>query len=206
MDERDKKIKELEATLAQERVARTTEKTSFEKTIAEKDVLIQQKTDDVIGARKQYKKLSEMTEAERNEISEQDQATRAFAESLEAKQKQIEETQKQFLQKEIDARKARTFERIAGKNPELQAKVSEAYKKIVDSDKAQTDEEIAGIASMAFNMLGVPKPDPVRAVMNNMMGGEAGGAVDTQDYSATAEGKGLAGAMGLNMAKEQPKA
>ena len=203
MDEKDKKIKELTDALAAEKAGRATDKTAFEATIAEKDSIITQKTNDVVGARKEYKKLSDMTEAEKAAMSEKEIELQKRQEELDARQEGIEKTQKETLQKEVDARKERAISRLAGKDPELAKKIKDSYAKIVDHDKAQTDEEVAAIATSAFNMLGIPKPDGVREAIN-AGGGEAGGAGGDQNFADTSEGKSLGNALNLKSTEPAP--
>lgn len=203
-DEEKKKMKDLEDALAAEKAGRAEDKSTFDKTIGEKDALIEQKTKDAVGARKEYKKLSDMTEAEKAEMSAKEIELQQRQEGFEITQKKFADDQKAFTQKEVDARRERAINRIAGTNAELRTKVSDAFKKIVGHDTAQTDEEIGAIAQSAFNMLGVPKPDPVRGAMNGN-----GGAPDSENSAGTnfAEqnaGKELAKAMGIPV--EAPKA
>lgn len=204
MDEKDKKIKELEDALKVEKDGRVADKIATDKLIADKDLLIKQKTEDVVGARSQYKKLSEMTEAEKAEMSAKEIELQTRQEEFDARQKKFEDDQKAFTQKEVDARRERAISKIAGSDVELRAKVGEAFKKIIDHDKAQTDEEIAAVATSAFNMLGVPKPDPVRSAMGGEGGAAAGGEGGGENFADQKAGKDLAAAM--NLPVEPPKA
>ena len=202
-EEEKAKMAKLETDLAAERTARATEKAALEKSIAEKDAVIATKNDDIVRQRHQYKKLSEMTDAEKADMSEKERELQERAEAFEAQQAKFQEDQKAFQDKEISARRERAIAKIAGSDPDLRAKVSDSMKKIVDFDKAQTDEEIANLATSAFNMLGVPKPDPVRSAVNGG-DGTAGGDTTGEQYGDTAAGKSLAGSMNLTIA--QPEA
>lgn len=179
-----------------------------DKTIAEKDVLITQKNDDLVNLRKssakEYKALKDMTDAERGALSEKEKELLERAEAQEAEMAQFRKEQAEALQKEVDSRKGKAFERLVGtKDPELRKKVEEAYKKIVDSDKAQTEEEVTAIATQAFNMLGVPKPEGVGDVIQRSGDGGSGGATDGS-FAGSADGQKLA--EGLNLTQVTPEA
>lgn len=175
--------------------------TTAQATIAEKDGIIATKNADLINARKahekEYKKLADMSEAEKANLSDKEKELLERQEKLESDQREFATKQAESLKKEVDARRARAFEKIVGtKDPELRKKLEDSFGKIVDSDKAQTDEEIAAVALSAFNMLGVPRPEGVRNAINESGGGSAGGAVEG-DFAETTGGKGLLSAMNL---------
>lgn len=171
------------------------------KTIGEKDVLITQKTDDLVKLRnsttQEMKKLSEMTDAEKAAMSEKEIELQKGLEKLAEDTRVFQEGQAASLKKEVDARRARAIAAVAGKDPELVKKVEEAFGKIKDSDKAQTDEEIASVATSAFNMLGVPKPQAVRDAINGGGNGDAGAAIEPGSFANSEAGKSLSQAMGL---------
>lgn len=200
-EEEKAKMKKLEEDLAAEKAARTAEKVASDKILAEKDAIISQKNDDIVNQRKSYKKLSEMTEAEKAAMSDKEKELQERQETFEAEQRKFRDDQEAIRVKEVGARRMRAIEKIAGKDPELKKKIEESFSKIVDHDKAQTDEEIAAIATSAFNMLGVPRPDPVRNAIQGAGTGEAGGEGVGENFSDKPEGKSLGSAMGLESAK-----
>ena len=196
-------FEKLSADLATERTTRATEKAALERSIAEKDAVISQKNDDLVNARKSYKKLADMTEVEKEALSEKEKELLERQESLEKQTADFQKAQQEAQQKEVDARRGRAIAKIAGKDADLQKKVEDSFKRILDHDKATTEEEIAAIATQAFNMLGVPKPDPVNTAINMGGDGEAGIPVDGQNYADTQAGKGLMETLGLNLTGPQ---
>lgn len=171
-------------------------KKAAEKLVAEKDAIISQKNDDLVGQRREFKKLSEMTEAEKSAMSAKEIELQERAEAHEADVKKFREEQAASLKKEVDARRERAITKLAGNDPELKKKIEDNYGRILDNDKAQTEEEIGKVVGDAFNMTGQPKPDPVRAAMQGGGQGEAG-AGEAGSFAESKEGKELAGAMGL---------
>lgn len=201
------KADKVEADLKAEQEGREADKQAHEKTIAEKDLLIKQKTEDVVGARKKFKKLEDLTEEERDAMTEKEIELQERQEALDARQAKSEEAQKETLQKEINARKAQAIKKFAGNNEELAAKIEANFGRISDASKAQTAEEIGLIAQDAYNMLGIPSSgNPVEGAMGDGGFGDAGGeGADKTDFSDTEKGKNLAGHLGLNQAKEETK-
>lgn len=167
------------------------------KTIAEKDVIIQQKTDDVVGARKEYKKLADMSKEEKDAMSAKEIELQERQEAHEASVAAFQKSQAEVLAKEVGSRRTAAITRLAGKDPELAKKIEENFARINGSDKAQTEEEVAKFVGEAFNMTGAPKPDPVRNALGGGGNGEAGGDTHGEQFSETAGGKSLAEAMGL---------
>lgn len=164
--------------------------------IAEKDAIITTKTNDVVGARKEYKLLKDMTEAEKASMSEKEIELQERQEAFDARVGAFEKQQQEFAQKEVAARRAEAIRKIAGTDPELTKKIEDNYGRIKDSELAQTPEEVARVVGEAFNMTGQPRPDPVRQAIQGGGNGEAGGGVDG-GFAETTEGKSLASAMGL---------
>ncbi len=166
-------------------------------TIAEKDRIITEKTEQVVGARKEYKKLADMTEAEKEAMSAKEIELQERQEAHEESVAQFQKEQADSLKKEVDARKERAIAKIAGKDPELAQKIRDNYSRILDNDKAQTEEEVAKIVTESFNMTGAPKPDAMRAAIQGSGQGEAGGTGDGTNFAETKEGQELSAALGL---------
>jgi hypothetical protein len=190
------KVAELETALTAEKQGRADDKANHEKAIAEKDAIIQQKTEDIVGARKQYKHLSEMTEEEKSKLTKREIEVREQLEAHEADVAKFRKEQADALKKEVDARKERILTKLAGTNKELREKIEKNFTRIIDHDKAQTEEEIAGIAQSAFNMLGEPRANPLNQAINGGGDGMAGGQ-EGNSYADTEAGKSLSQAMGL---------
>lgn len=198
------KSAELEKQIKEAEEAGAKQKEEYEKTIAEKDELIKQKTEDVVGARKKFKRLEEMSEEEKEAMTEKELELQERQEALDARQAASEKAMKETQQREVDARRANAIKRIAGDDEELQAKIEANYGRITDASKAQTEEEIRSIAQDAYNMLGTPaSSNPVEGAFGDGGYGDAGDVVKKQDFSETPKGKSLADSLGLNQTKEQ---
>lgn len=193
-------FEKLSTDLATEKTARTAEKTDFEKKIAEKDTLIDQKNKDLVGARKETQSLKALTEEEKTKMSEREIAHHNALLQLQNEKDLLAKEISDRDVKEVTARRGRALDKIVGnKDAELRKKVEDNFGKIVGSDKAQTDEEIAAIVGQAFNMLGIPKPDPVQVAVNGG-GGTDGGAGGGDNFSDSKAGKELSAAMNLPVA------
>lgn len=189
--------KTAEDALAAEKTAHEATKAQATTDLAAKDVIIKEKTEQVVGARREYKKLSEMSEKEKGELSAAELELKERQEKFDTDLKTFQDNQAASLKKEVDARKAAAIAKYAGKDADLAKKIGENFDRIKDSDKAQTEEEIAKVATEAFNMAGVPRPDPVRGAINNGGNGEAGGDSNGQSFAETKAGTDLMAAMGL---------
>lgn len=172
------------------------------KTIGEKDAVIAQKNDDIVKQRQSYKKLDEMTKEEKATMSDKEIELQQRQEKLEADAEKFRKDQAAAQQKEIDARIAREVSKYAGKDEALAQKIRDNYARIKDAGNAQTDEEVAKVASDAFNMLGVPRPDAVRNAMQGS-GGDSTGKEGTTGFAETQQGLDLSKAM--NLPTEAPK-
>ena len=192
-------IKAFETTakaLADETAARKADADAHAKAIAEKDQIIEQKNGDIVGARKEYKKLSEMTEAEKQAMSAKEIELQERMEAFQQEQEAFKKSQAEILAKEVGARREAAFKKFAGTDAEARKALEDAFGKIKDSDKAQTAEEIAGVVQSAWNMTGLTaKPDAMNGVFDG--GGAPGGEGASTGFAETTAGKELAASMGL---------
>lgn len=171
---------------------------SHKEAIADKDRVIEQKTADVVGARTKYKKLKELTEEEKEDMSKKEIELHENQIALQEQQEKLREDREEHDNKERDGRKKAAFDKlISGEaNKELREKMEKNYEAIKDSDKVVTEAEITDLAQKAFNMLGDEKPD-------NLVGdaaaetGDAPGGGEKAGFAESAEGKGLSDQLGL---------
>ena len=170
-------------------------KAAHEKTVAEKDAVIAQKNQDLVGQRKEFKKLADMTAEEKSKLTEKELEFQQRQEEFEAKQQE-------FTSKEIASRREAAIKRLAGDDKDLAEKVAANFDRIKDSDKAQTAEEMETIAREAFNMTGTPAPDPIRSAVFGGGNGEAPGGKQN-DFSETEQGQQLASMLGVKIAPEE---
>lgn len=200
MQEENAKLKADNATLATERDTLKNDNTKLTGDIVEKDKIIEQKTKDIVGARQQYKKLSDMTQAEKDQLSKAELELKQRQEELEAQTAEFQKKQIEENQKQVTARRDAVISKMAGGKPEIIAKMKENWSKIDKgiTEKATTDDEIAKIATDAYNMLGSIKPAEVNKVVSGAGNGEAGDGTK-QDFTDTPEGKALAGALNIDL-------
>jgi SMC interacting uncharacterized protein involved in chromosome segregation len=187
MEEELKKLQEQIATL--------------QKTVAEKDVLIAQKNQDLVGQRKQYKKLADMTQEEKDALSQKEIELQERQEVLDEQLRQFETKQTELLQKEVGSRKDAALRRIVGDNKEYAEKIRANFDKIKDSDKAITDDEVSALMNTAVNMLGDERPSPVSEALNSY--GDAPSSAKAGGFADTPEGQQLAAQMGIAPAPRQ---
>jgi hypothetical protein len=205
MDDKER-IAELEKQLEAEKKGREDDKKAHEAEIARKDAVIERKTKDIVGARKNAQKIKELSDEEKEKMSEREIENHN---ALLAEQERREELEKSIAErdkKERDARRDAAIKKIAGEDTELADKIKGNYDRIKDSEGAQTEEEISKVVVEAHNMLGTPSGDPVGGAAGGIGGGAAPGEEEKGDgYAGTQEGKGLADAMGLQQSKEEEK-
>lgn len=204
-DEAEAKALEATEALEAEKASREEDRIAHEKTVAEKDVIIEQKKNDVIGARKKYQKLSDMSAEEKEALTEKELELQTRQEEQDERQEKFEKEQKELATKESNARRTEAIGKLAGEDKELAEKITANYDRIKDADKASTQEEINTLASDAFNMLGVPKKDAVEGAIADGGNGGAGEAKEG-DFAESEKGKNIATSLNLNQAKEAPKA
>jgi hypothetical protein len=167
----------------------------LQKTVAEKDAVIAQKNQDLVGQRKQYKKLSDMTQEEKDALSQKEIELQERQEVLDEQLRTFEAKQTELLQKEVGSRKDAALKRLVGDNKEFAEKIRSNFDKIKDSDKAITDDEVSALMGTAFNMLGDERPSPVAEALS--ADGSAPSAYRTGNFADTPEGQGLANQLGL---------
>lgn len=201
MDEKDKKIKELEdkaKVLEAEKITLSKERDDFKKSnedlgkdLKKKDAIIEQKTKDVIGARQQYKKMSERTKEELESLSD---AEKEILQREELRDKELADLKKETADrnaKEVGARKAALIKKYAGTNADLAKKIEENLAKLDPAalSKAVTDEELQPHVDAAWNMLGNLKPDPIKTAMGGGNGAAPGADGNKDNFADTPEGQ-----------------
>lgn len=194
----------LNTTLQTDLGKAKTDLTASTKAVKDKDAIITQKNDDIVKLRNsskdEYKKLEDRTQEEKDKLSEAEIEIIKRQEKLESDTQAFQKLQADAAKKDLDARIDRTVGNLAGKDKELAQKIRDNYGRIMDSAKASTDEEVAKVASEAFNMLGVPKPDGARGALGGGGNGAADGGVGNENNTGFAEsqaGKDLSKMMNL---------
>lgn len=181
----DEEIKALQDKVAQ-----------LEKDVATKDALIAQKNDDIVGIRRKYKNVADMTEEEKEALSAKELELQQRVEEFEKKQEELTARQQEILANEITSRRESAIKKLVGDNKEIAKKIEDNYNRIKDVENAQTEEQIAKHVREAFNMLGDERPEPIASVVNGD-GGYAPGSSSPTGFADTAAGKDLASRLGL---------
>lgn len=149
----------------------------------------------------QFKKLKDMTDAERDSLTEKEQ-------ELMMRQEKIEEDRANEIKERVERetkQRTETIESLANKfakgDKDVAAQIKINLGKFNPEllNKALTETEIAPFVDSAFKMTGITStPDPLRTA-HNADGGN-GPINSDNDFSKTESGKSLASAMGLSQA------
>lgn len=203
----EKRIKDLEVLLETEKAEKAKlieDNKKLGEDLTKKDELIRQKTQDIVGVRREaQKKLSEMSKEDLDKMTEKEKELQARQEAIEAQTAEFEAKQKEAQQKEISYRRSEAIRKIAGKDVELAKKIEANFGRIKDSEVAQTPDEIERIASEAFNMTGASRPQSaMQTVMNNVGSGDAAPGGEGKTFADTPEGQSLAQALNLPTSKK----
>lgn len=194
VEDKNKALEEKDSTITQ-----------LGKDIEDKDKIIKEKTKDVVGARKEYKKLVDMTEEEKENLSEKEKELIQRQEEIEEREAKDAEERAEKEQKEKEARINKAIKEYAGDDDKLAQKVRENFDGFKDSDTAITEEEIAGVVGKAWNALGDEKPDAVSTAINNN-NGEAPDLKDQKEvghFADSERGKQLSNNLGLPEEEEK---
>lgn len=206
MDPKDKEIAALKAsvatltaavatkdteivTVSKERDQFKTDNKKLGKDIEDKDQLIEQKNRDIVGVRK---KLSDMTQKEKDELSEAEKTALQRGEENESRLAKLEADRKADLQRERDSRVEAEIGRYTNK-PELQAKIRENLGRLADFGKSQTVQEIAAAVKTGIDMLGTLTPGTLNTVINAPGSDAPGDSNKKTDFADTPEGQALLG-------------
>lgn len=169
--------------------------------ITERDTKITKLTGDATERAHQFKKLKDMTEAEKELLSEKEKELLIRQEKLEDDQAKFSKDQGERTAKEKTERIEQLATKIAKGNKDLVAQIKINLTKLDPAllEKATTEAELMPHIDSAFKMTGVTAPTgDVREAHNQ--GGFGAGAESKDDFSGTKEGKDMAGAMGLKQA------
>lgn len=185
MDPKDKQIADLTAQVQQ-----------LTATIAEKDGIIAQKNQDIVGVRKKYKKLSEMSEEEKAKLTAEELEEREALDEVVTQQEEANKQAEELRKKEVAERREKLVEKYAGADPELKKKVLENFDRIKDADLAYTETEIEPFVQTAVNMLGDARPNPIN--VGNGRGGIPPTETKDGEFANSEGGKQVASALGLS--------
>lgn len=186
------------ATLEAENAELKESNTLLGKDIAERDNTIADLKKNAQERGQQFKKLKEMTEAEKELLSEKEKELLARQEALEEERENDRRERAERDQKEKEARINSIARRFAKGNEEIAEQIKLNLGKLSPElvGKAITEEEITPLVQDAFNMIGISNsPDALNLAHNT--GGLPAKGVGEKDYADTQEGKQLGQALGL---------
>lgn len=185
------KIAELEGQVT----TLTTQVTTLTDTVKQKDLLITQKNQDIIGARKKYKLLSEMSDDEKANLTPEQIAEKEAQDEIVMNQEKLAKDQAERQAKEVLERRTQLARKMVGDNQEAIDKVLKNFDQIKGAELASTESEIAPFMTTALNMMGSDRPDPVRSAMN--AGGGEPPIVAPGQFAESQKGQDLSAMMGL---------
>ncbi len=168
--------------------------------VVEQDGIITQKNKDIVGVRKKYQPLAEMTEEERNNMSAEDIKRKEEQDIIFEQGETTRKQQEEDRAKTIAERKREAAIKLVGTDEALIAKTIANFDKIKDADAAFTEGEVKTFMETAANMLGSERPDPVRSAVNQG-GGEfpvsGDGKPEGSGFTDTPQGQEMARSLGL---------
>jgi hypothetical protein len=192
LDEALAKIAELEGVIS-----------SKDEVILEKDNQIDKLNNVAREQAGNFKKLRDMTQAERDQLTEKELELMKRQEAHEEKMAKFESEQKEFTQKQKDSvinnlanKMSRGDEEIA---KQIKLNLTKLNPELLTS--AITEEELAPHVESAYNMLGIQtKPDPLYEAHHTS--GRTAPIESANNFADTQEGKQAASMMGLSIGKE----
>jgi hypothetical protein len=186
--------------LQDSKVALEAEKAQLLKELGDKNRLLDEQGRNVVLARKEYKKLSDMTAAEKEALSAKELELQERQEKMEAEAEEFKKQQAEITAKEKQARVDKAIKAIAGTDTAYAEKLKNNLGRIKDYDVAMTEEEISKVVNDGANMLGEARPNPVTTALNSE-GGVVEGKNEGAGFAETEGGKDLAKSMNLDIAE-----
>lgn len=202
-EEEKKKMKALEdenTSLKQQVNDLGVEKTKLIADIAERDTKITTLEANAQERSQQFKKFKEMTDAEKELLSEKEKELLQRQDALEEEREKDRLERVAFQKKQKDATIGNLANRLAKGDKDLAEQIKINLGKINPEllEKAQTEEELTPYVQDAFNMTGAgnTQGDPLRNAINQ--DGIPAKVDGEKDFSDTKEGADLGKALGLS--------
>lgn len=195
------KVKELEGKVT----TLTTDVTKLTGTVKDKDLIIEQKNKDIVGARQETQTLKKLTEEDKKAMSEAEIRLHNSQLKLQEDMETFAKTQNEARVKEVTSRQEAIIRKMSGGREDIAKAMRENFAKLDPAlrDKATTEEEITPLMNSAYEMLGALKPSAIDTNINADGGAPGGEGGKKDDFSTTEGGKELLKAMGLPT--EDPK-
>lgn len=200
-EEEIKKLKEDNEKLLKENGEFKTSNTKLGEDLKVRDESITQLKKNAQERGEQFKKLKDMSEAERELLSEKEKELLLRQEKLEEERAQDLKTQKDRDEKQKNYVIDNLANKMAKGNKDLAEQIKINLGKLNPEllKDAMTEQDLAPHIDTAFKMTGVSsQPDPLRTAHNT--DGSGAPIKSENDFSETKEGKDLAGALGLSQA------
>jgi len=144
-----------------------------------------------------FKKFRDMTEAEKELLTEKEKEIAQRQDLLEEEREKDKKERLEWENKQITNIKGRIFRDLARGDEKLIEKIEYHYNRLADAKDAKDEEAIEKLAIDAFNLLGSERPDPIRRAISSR--GSAGDPKKgDKSFAETDEGKALGGMLGLN--------
>ena len=171
MDEAQiKAMQEENERLKKENGDLTKKNEELTETVAKKDEIIEQKNQDIIGARRKYKTLDELTDEEKANLTDEERARKEEMDTIYQQQEEDRKKREEERTAEVESRRKEAARKLVGDNEELQKKILANYDSIKGSENAHTVDDITKFMGTAANMLGEERPDPLRVAQNGGSG------------------------------------
>lgn len=201
MDENKKLKEELEA-LKRENQELKQSNELLGKDIAERDNAIAELKKNAQDRAFQFKKLKDMTEAERELLSEKEKELMARQEALEEERERDRQERAERDSKERNYRIDSIAKRLSKGNEEIAKQIRVNFEKLNPelTAKAITEDELVPFIQDAFRMTAIDStPDPLNQAHNY---GGSSADVPKQDFATTPQAQELGKAMGLSSFQE----
>jgi hypothetical protein len=202
--EEKKKMADLEAkvaTLAKENEDFKTSNTKLGEDIKERDTKITELKTQAGERAEQFKKFKDMTDAEKDLLTEKEKELLLRQEKLEEDQAKFQQETAERNAKDRSERIEALAEKFAKGDKDLKEQIKINLGKLNPElvGKAVSDVELTPFIQDALNLTGAgANPDPLRDAHNHEGAGAPVSPVE--GFGATKEGKDLSGAMGLSQA------
>lgn len=193
-----KKIQEENVALKQQVNDLEVEKTQLVTDLAEKDTKITTLEENARERGMQFKRYKEMTDAQKELLSEQEKELLQRQDLLEEEREKDRQERAEFNKKQKTATITNIANRLAKGDKDLVEQIKINLNKLSPEllDKAQTEDEIAPYVNDAFNMTGISTvADPLSTAIN--ADGIPAKNPGEKDFSETTEGKQFGSMLGL---------
>lgn len=205
LEEALKKITELETkvtTLTKENTDYKAGAVELDTKIKDSEATIAKMKEDARTQGMNFKKLRDYSESEKELLSEKEKEIMERQEAHEESMKKLADEQNSWKKTQRDALIDSIAMKKAGGNKEVADKIKVGLSKLANIENLATEAELAPEIDFAFNGLAIQtKPNPI--VEANNWGGETQVKPTDDNFADTADGKSLAGALGLSQAQPE---